>query len=621
MDATLLIRGMGRKPSSLISACTNSVASVRAQLAQVHRRLTLAPLLTAPSFRASAADLSVDFLGYVFEPTDLPSFPGFAQMTQNAGFLIAFITENPRPFAAAVLTRGKSASFQYLVNCAIPSVFGHFISAEHFSIAVQFYAAVIESAPAHHAVSILAPLFRSAATFRFLEAAFSEFVRWLIVQINLSPPNTGANLIPMYAARLVELVVGAAPLLPQAILDLIRLARRSNWPQNKFTQFLLDAFLWPNALRWMQNSSSPAHAGYLRRVIDHIAVSPSDVSAICDGIARRDSITLIPELYTCFNQHFLEISLSVHDIHVLAKTLLAAKMIPETVALAELNRPSAELEFSIFSCQVCPRGPRLPPRPPSPRIFAGTAAEVEVFERLLAYTQHQREILKWLDVLQSHENGVVEPIISNLTAQPSPAPFLQQFWALRTRLNVIRLSRRIYLGLLDSRLAARVVQGLSNVLVVADAEFKRVLRESPDGAPQFPELMASLRPPVQPFLAEAVHRLACLDSANLHERLRILLQSIHMLMQIQKLEDKTDVIYPLTFQHNKGRKFLSTFLILNNFAMKEGLFNELCTDLEKRIWVKLESAVLLVLKADPQFLEAYISLQEQLTEIAVAELE
>jgi hypothetical protein len=95
------------------------------------------------------------------------------------------------------------------------------------------------------------------------------------------------------------------------------------------------------------------------------------------------------------------------------------------------------------------------------------------------------------------------------------------------------------------------------------------------------------------------------------------MQNLH---RIQKIEEKTDAIYPLVFQQNKGRELLSTFVILNNFALKSSMFVGLCSDAERRMWVRLESAILSVLKSDPTFLQAYIDVQDAFIDMALRKL-
>jgi hypothetical protein len=61
-------------------------------------------------------------------------------------------------------------------------------------------------------------------------------------------------------------------------------------------------------------------------------------------------------------------------------------------------------------------------------------------------------------------------------------------------------------------------------------------------------------------------------------------------------------------------------MLLNVFVMKSPFFTERYSDLENQKWLRLQSLVLTVLQADPVSLEAFLTLQEQLTVIALDKL-
>jgi hypothetical protein len=54
--------------------------------------------------------------------------------------------------------------------------------------------------------------------------------------------------------------------------------------------------------------------------------------------------------------------------------------------------------------------------------------------------------------------------------------------------------------------------------------------------------------------------------------------------------------------------------------MKGPFFIERCSDTENQTWLKLQGVVLTALQADAVFLEAFMTLQDQLTAIALSRL-
>jgi hypothetical protein len=103
-----------RSPTVLLNICTSEVNELRRQLVQVHRRLTLAPLLHSAGFQFAVKKFTDNFHDYVFKPVELQSFPGLAQLIKNSGFLLSYAREHPQLLGKAVLNRVKSSSAPYL---------------------------------------------------------------------------------------------------------------------------------------------------------------------------------------------------------------------------------------------------------------------------------------------------------------------------------------------------------------------------------------------------------------------------------------------------------------------------------------------------------------------------
>jgi hypothetical protein len=615
MDEVALLRDIGPKLNARLALCASEVASLRTELMQIHRRLTLAPLRRAFS-NPSSSEIQTDFLSYIFRPLQLPLFPGFSRLTQNAGFLLTFLHDNPHVFVQAVLARSKSASFPYLVNCAIPAVFGYFISGENLSHAVRFYQLVIERASDRQAVSILEPLFRSPVTFRFLESAFSSVIGALVLHMNANAAEPPC--IPIYSTSLVDSIVESAGLLPQEILDLITHTQRLKWSRKRVTVLLFDCLLGPYAELAVCVAATPRHAALLRRVLEAISQDQSHMSAIMRAFTTRYSMAAIPRLYLCFGHKYLDALLSPHDLRVLAEALASARLLPDTVIRSELSAPSPELEFSVFSIRIYPRASRPERALPHPPLFAADSPEIALLERLLFRTHHKRGLQRWLLVSASCEEIASAPIVAALAHRPPARPFLESLGALRAAVPVKRLARQLYLALLARRLARLVDGGLAVALDLLDAEFLAICARlrGRAGLPRLADLGAA-----RPLAVDAVRRLACLDSAALHQRFVIVLQTIEHLTRIEALRGTPDLIGPFLFRENQARQFLSTFVLLSTFAMNKPTFNEMCTDAERRLWVRLQAVTLAVLNADDVLLAAYSAMHDRLGETAAAELE
>jgi hypothetical protein len=519
-----------------------------------------------------------------------------------------------------VLTRVKLSSFQYLINCAVPAIFGYFISEEHLIPAIQFYHCVIEYASENAAIAILQPLLHSTATFRFLESAFSDFIRFLVIDVNCGQSSQTAYL-GIYTSFLMKSIMESLPLLPQGILNLLSAVQEANWSTEKVSLLIFHKFLWLAAMQFLRNSSTPRHLATLRQVLEAITQNPAYVSEIYSKIQLSNSIFSLPQIYLPFGHQFVDFFLSVHDVHAIAIVLNACKMMPDTCTLPDLTRVPQLYKYHWFVCQVYERTQRRPTNEIG-SLFSDESPDTSLIEKLIVRTLFKKVIRDWLDILQTHEDIVVAPFVTDLAVQSIAQPFQMSLSLMKEHLNIPRLSKRIYLAIVEQRFPQWVDKSLITLLALLDVEFHRKLKTLPegDGVVQFPAFAGSLRSSLRPLLLDAVRSLACLDSSILNERLRILLRVMQQVMLVLKLEEKPDSVYPVIFQQNRGEQLLSTFLILNTFVMKDLEFARLCSDNEKRIWVKLESVVLLVLRSDKVFLNAYITVQEQLAAVAAAEL-
>jgi hypothetical protein len=537
-------------------------------------------------------------------------------MTQNSGFLIAHINEHPEIFAKAVLARTKSSSFLYLIHCAIPAAFGYFISQEHLTVALKFYTTILTSSPPEVSIPILQPLLHSASTFRFIESSFFSVILSLRSDVNFAQMDAKRGYIPVYAPYFLKSIAASLPLLPQGIIDLLTLT--ANWQRGMFVSLFFDRFLWPNAVRLMRLSSGDRDLPVLQRVLEAASRDDARVAALRESLSRCRSLASPPEIYSPFAHRFLEFSLSVRDVHVLAKTVSAFRVMPDTVTLGELNHVPLQFEDRVFECQIYPRRRGRAAGPERGRLFGD--ADLEVLDALFASIQSKRDLEKWLEVLRSNQSLIVAALIVDAAARRSQFTFMEAFAGLRAEFNDPHLSRLIYLSLLDTR--SVVAEGFTVVLGVLDTEFRETLKQYPqrEGTATFLELAASVRPAARRILVDAVRGLARLDSSTLHERFRILLHTMQLLMHVQRIEDKPGIICPVVLQPNQGKELLSTFLILNTFAMNIRKFSELCADAERQMWVRFEAVILMVLRSDETFLTAYAAMQEHLREVANAEL-
>jgi len=281
---------------------------------------------------------------YIFRPSELQQFLGFAQTTQKTGFLLGHVLGSPEGLAVAVMKTSRHRSFKYILRCAIPAFFGYFASQEHLNIAVRFYRRLAESAPRSVVISALRPLLRSAVTFRFVEHALTRVVDALVAGLDQEASDSA------WSAFLGEAVRDAIPLLPEPILGLFRLLRERDWDEGSLQKLLFEQFLWPVAVAWLRDSPAAQHesaaTGFFARMLE------SESHSIFERLFSCTSQYEVPALYDPFRIQFLDFYVSIRDVHVIARMLDRWGMMPDTVTLDELRRGFPEGDWYCYPCQV-----------------------------------------------------------------------------------------------------------------------------------------------------------------------------------------------------------------------------------------------------------------------------
>lgn len=617
-DANEIIKELGRKPSVLLSQCNSDVAALRNSIISAAQLIVLANNSVGSYYENFDIPFPYGYTSFIFNPPELPTFLGFAQLTQNTGFLLSYITEHPDKLADAVLNQTKKPFFDYLIRCAVPAAFGFFSAKEHLDIAIHFYERVADTAEPKLASNIFFPLLHSACTNRFLEATFQSFIEQILFDVSFILAPKKEQYLKEYTHYFTDCIVNSLPLLPQSILSLFNRLRRNKWPENSFCKLFFTNFLWEAAERWILTSPGKEY----REIMQKIMLNASTNKVLKEKIYKRlfscHSLYQLPLMFTVFGHQYLSYSLRVHDIHILGKALTNSKLMPDTVTLTELQRVPRQFELHWYACQVYPRLKAFKRIIKEEALFPCKAShELAIFEKLLIHRMYQSELIKWNTDVQKHHYRIVTPFIEKMTKLDLKLPFPNMIATIVSRLNLPTLKKTIYLHLVDTNLQKWIGKYLP-VLKKLDIEFVKLLGrlDQFSNVPLYTEIRAKFPQSIKRIFQDTLMQLACIDRARLSSRFFTILNAFDQLEYILQITNLGDNAFPALLKQNPGTRLLSSFMILNIFAMQNTDFFTLCNEKQTYIWLKVQTAILTCLNLDKVFLTAYVNLHSEFSKMA-----
>jgi hypothetical protein len=217
---------------------------------------------------------------------------------------------------------------------------------------------------------------------------------------------------------------------------------------------------------------------------------------------------------------------------------------------------------------------------------------------------------EWLALVQSRENSAVRSFLSGELSKPL-ALFCERYEEIARELGIGRLRAQIWVSLVEENIE-KWAGALLPVLVDLDEQFRKL--QSREG--EFAAMAESLRPSARRGLAAMIRRMNELRCLSLYERWRVMLDAMETVRCLNECERVPESIYPLVVLAHDSECFMSTFIVLNNFAMRLKPFWKLCSTMERLLWLKLESSILIALNRDGVVLQGMISLQDTFAQLA-----
>lgn len=598
MDPNEIIHQMSDKIEYYLSMSNAKINKSREELIQSQRIIILDNLLRPKLSKYTKLQVH-DIDSFIFRPTILSSFLGLSQLSQNTSFLFSYIHQHPDLFALAVISMSKHKCFNYLIRSAIPALYGYFSAKEYLDLGFVFYARIVEEATPKITMKIVMPFLHNAIVFRYFEVLINNFLNSFVIDLKAEQISDGY--LPVLSESFVSYMTNYFNLLPEHVLQLLRLVKDKNWGNKYLYTLLFDNFFWDGTYRYLNMINLDAHKSLFEKMFVMISKRNDLVQLILDSLFNSRSVYNVPLLYHSFGQNYLDFFLCVHDVQVISDTLVHSKILPDMVSLDDFEQIPSKYETSCYFCQLFPRFKFIEISNLSLTLnyslfdIKEQSQETKSLEKFLFQKLLKSEISKWKKIVLNYEIRILLPYIQNVTwryakaKEISPKDFISIFQKMVRYFNKSYLNKYIYISLL-SQVYKKWIGQYSQVLNDSDLYWKDIISERKD-IPHFATFATNLPLSLQPILFEGVNLFSYRDDLQLIEKFFYITKGLHQINIIVKHQKESKKIFSLLFKQIKTKDFFSTFCIQDCFAFQRKAFQEILSKDELNNWKELKENI------------------------------
>lgn len=633
-----------RNVSSLSQMSSNEISEIRKQVILDSRIIVLYPYIMAHKDENICYFADSDAMKTLYKPNDPGAFIGVSQLSQNFGFLMNSLLEDPRAFANAVIGRSNCPDFEHIVRCVIPSCFGFFSCGEQLDAAFHFYLYISQIAEPKLAVRILEPFFMSPATYRMIDYALDRFYKAFIMDFTVTSEENRMSSIPNHGNFLIDCFIKAAPLMPEHHLKILRQLQRRKLKTDVFADLVLVRFLFPSAIRWIASSPCQSQVSFFKKILAGIADQKNLLMDLYKTYLKVGSMFEPLKMYRTFEHSYMTLFLCVNDICLLARMLEEAGSMPKHLSLREFLGISAEYQYSSFWCQHFTKLQDIFSAKLHRLVFPDYQIEKGV--------EDQNMKRRYNSLVSIAPDNSIEWVIQNsgtgefhdFALREAVKHYKDMADKFEELMNKDRRKRQLRRwGSLVSDLACKLME--SNIdyfctekdaprpseidhkillLTVSGDLVEPVMPKLAECATIFNEHIASTKgefsvsdicarhPSAKKLIYDSIRALRCTDKVPLYWKYSMLMRALLQIEQIAMIPGVTTDVWCAVIRQLPGSVVIVPFIVFNGtVARVRGFMSE---D-EKRVWVSYESYILQTISLNPDLMMQVPELADEIEKL------
>ena len=263
------------------------------------------------------------------------------------------------------------------------------------------------------------------------------------------------------------------------------------------------------------------------------------------------------------------------------------------------------------------------------RELAELKVRSQVFERYLVHLLALKTLSIWKAVVDEYYSMMIIPhfqlrmeaAVANQTLNTmSPADFVM---SLVGSIPVNEIRRICYMMTIETVLRDVVASSSGKKLKFLEQQWKvhmEQVREHLELPSAFKNTLTNARRALHlnQKLWAAVEGLKCIEKVKFSWSLKIIFGALAQLDELIRVDDSESTVIQFTLAFSESPLFISRFLLINVFVMKQKFFHKLTGHTQDMLlWSRLESAVLKLLKRNEKILLYFLSVQDEFAQYEI----
>lgn len=552
----------------------------------------------------------------LLNPNILRSYVGITNLAQAASTLIEFLIRNPQVLEELIMSRYEESDFLQIAFSAIPSIFGYFASQEMVDLAYIFYVHVTQNSKVNIATRLLMPFFNSGLSCQFISFVMHKFFLLYTPDSQIIDGDAFQIIVSEYAATLIRFCAENLYLLSNELVYILQLIVERNWSDSSLIEIFFDRFVFPHMRVWARKIISKGKWELLEEILKNVKNCTNEIKHLRDSILATTGMFSLP-YFNCGGDYkpFRHL-VCVNDIVLLGCALYNIQLMPKDIFINDFLEISEKKKFAWFWTDVYLKKQSIL----QANLFSKNDEYGLLYDKVIDLKFDIDRFENFKEILDKHILNAMD-LTAHRVVIAIPQKELHTVGTIYRKYDFLFKSDtfkqlfflatiRNVASRIPSRYIKKVVE-IGHLWLPFMSRAHTLLR-----LPNFDTLVANFRTSSQICLLTAMRCFRMIDFVPLSVQFFLIIRALKHIDHVATYELTGDSLYPLLFERMESEVFLTSFILLSTFAMKNDIFASLIHPKVMELWMKCDTVIMNFLAFDSEFLDKVSDISQELFEYA-----